>query len=152
VGTEGGKGNGFKRIELDDVEGHMAYKSEDLSDQEVTVSLQDGAEVQGHAYRIRFEDTTGEDTEGHAVRIKGIPASPLPRSSLPIKLIWALLILPIAQIQLGEDDEVPGRRGDGTCRTPPFQVTSERPWKSLKGEWLLFVGCLWTTKSGHSSL
>jgi hypothetical protein len=40
----------------------------DLTGQEVTVRMDDGTEVQGHALKYK-EDMTGDDTEGHRKRI-----------------------------------------------------------------------------------
>ncbi|MFN2488510.1 MAG: hypothetical protein ABR529_01970 [Actinomycetota bacterium] len=59
-------------IELDDVEGHMPFRYEDLSGREVTIRLEDGTEVRGHGYYRGGEDTRGEDTEGHAYKWNGI--------------------------------------------------------------------------------
>jgi hypothetical protein len=55
----------FKRITIqpDDIEGHIPFKREDLSGQEVTVRLEDGSEVQGHAFLARHEHTKGDYTE-----------------------------------------------------------------------------------------
>jgi TATA-binding protein-associated factor Taf7 len=53
------------RVEMDDVEGHMPLRfKEDMTGKEVTVRLEDGTEVRGHALRFK-EDTRGDDTEGH---------------------------------------------------------------------------------------
>jgi hypothetical protein len=51
------------RIEPDDTEDHIPFKREDLSGQEVTIRMEDGAEVQGHAFRAKHEHTKGDYTE-----------------------------------------------------------------------------------------
>jgi hypothetical protein len=55
----------LKRITIqpDDTEGHIPFKREDLSGQEVTVRVEDGSEVQGHAFLARHEHTKGDYTE-----------------------------------------------------------------------------------------
>jgi hypothetical protein len=50
-------------IQPDDTEGHIPFKREDLSGQEVTVRLEDGSEVQGHAFLAKSEHTKGDYTE-----------------------------------------------------------------------------------------
>jgi hypothetical protein len=54
------------RIEPDDTEGHV-WKREDLTGQAVTVRMEDGTEVEGHAFKVK-EDLTGEDAEGHLMK------------------------------------------------------------------------------------
>jgi hypothetical protein len=55
----------YKRIRLepDDTGGHIPFKREDLSGQEVTIRMEDGTEVQGHAFRAQYEHTKGDYTE-----------------------------------------------------------------------------------------
>jgi hypothetical protein len=50
-------------IEPDDTEGHIPFKREDLSGQEVTIRMEDGTEVQGRAFRAKYEHTKGDYTE-----------------------------------------------------------------------------------------
>jgi hypothetical protein len=59
------------KVELEDVEGHgFRYSGEDLTGQGATIRLQGGTEVQGHVIK-RGEDLTGEEAEGHALRVRG---------------------------------------------------------------------------------
>jgi small nuclear ribonucleoprotein (snRNP)-like protein len=51
------------RIEPVDVERDIPFKREDLSGQEVTIRMEDGTEVQGHAFRADYEHTKGDYTE-----------------------------------------------------------------------------------------
>jgi hypothetical protein len=51
------------RIEPVDVEGDIPFKREDLSGQEVTIRMEDGTEVQGHAFRADYKHTKGDYTE-----------------------------------------------------------------------------------------
>jgi hypothetical protein len=51
------------RVEPDDTEGQIPFKREDLSGQEVTIRMEDGTEVQGHAFRAKYEHTKGDYTE-----------------------------------------------------------------------------------------
>jgi hypothetical protein len=51
-------------IEPDDAAGHVPFKREDdLSGQEVTIRMEDGTEVQGRAFRAKYEHTKGDYTE-----------------------------------------------------------------------------------------
>jgi hypothetical protein len=51
------------RIEPDDTESHIPFKREDLSGQEVTIRMEDGTEVKGHAFRAKYEHSKGDYTE-----------------------------------------------------------------------------------------
>jgi hypothetical protein len=51
------------RIEPDDTEGHIPFKREDLSGQEVTIRMEDGTEVPGRAFRAKYEHIKGDYTE-----------------------------------------------------------------------------------------
>jgi hypothetical protein len=51
------------RIEPDDTEGPIPFKREDLSGQEVTIRMEDGTEVEGRAFRAKYEHTKGDYTE-----------------------------------------------------------------------------------------
>jgi hypothetical protein len=51
------------RIEPDDTEGHIPFKREALSGQEVTIRMEDSTEVQGRAFRAKYEHTKGDYTE-----------------------------------------------------------------------------------------
>ena len=57
----------YIRLEVDDVEGHMPRRYEDLTGKTVTICTESGDEVQGHGYKVK-EDQTGEDAEGHAYK------------------------------------------------------------------------------------
>jgi hypothetical protein len=57
----------YIRLEVDDVEGHMPWRYEDMTGKTVTIRTEDGTEVQGHGYKVK-EDMTGEDAEGHAYK------------------------------------------------------------------------------------
>jgi hypothetical protein len=50
-------------IQPDETGGHMPFKREALSGQEVTVRLEDGSEVQGRAFLAKYEHTKGDYTE-----------------------------------------------------------------------------------------
>jgi hypothetical protein len=50
-------------IEPDDPAGHVPFKREDLGGQEVTIRLEDGTEVQGRAFRAKYEHSKGDYTE-----------------------------------------------------------------------------------------